>query len=196
MRPLYNNQTPPRANKTKRKYYRFLHRGKPCILQILNMQKCFLKNVSASYTFSVSLKFGNFSLNILRKYILVKNEEKGLCPAVRKAIKLTHAPKSHISVKFVWKTIPTSTCMCHILLLELSYSDKGSGFAPETFLQTPTEYQISSYKTQVIVLPIYHFTVVCLDAWPLNKTEAGVDLVYIGTSLLVLCKSMRTASLT
>ena len=109
MRPLYNNQTPPRANKTKRKYYRFLHRGKPCILQILNMQKCFLKNVSASYTFSVSLKFGNFSLNILRKYILVKNEEKGLCPAVRKAIKLTHAPKSHISVEFVWKTIPTGT---------------------------------------------------------------------------------------
>lgn len=86
MRPLYNNQTPPRANKTKKKYYRFLHRGKPCILQILSMQKCFLKNVSASYTFSISLKFGNFSLNILRKYILVKNEEKGLCPAVRKAI--------------------------------------------------------------------------------------------------------------
>ena len=100
---MYNNQTPPRANKTKKKYYGFLHRGKLCILQILSMQKCFLKNVSASYTFSISLKFGNFSLNILRKYILVKNEEKGLCPAVRKVIKQTHAPKSHISVDYLYE---------------------------------------------------------------------------------------------
>ena len=47
---------------------------------------------------------------------------------------------------------------------------------------------------------IDHFTVVCLDAWPLNETEARVDLVYIKTSLLSSCKfvliSMRTASLT
>ena len=45
-----------------------------------------------------------------------------------------------------------------------------------------------------------HFTVVCLVAWPLNESEAGVDLVLIETSLLLLCKllliSMRTASLT
>ena len=41
------------------------------------------------------------------------------------------------------------------------------------------------------------FTVV---AWPLNESEAGVDLVLIETSLLFICKflliSMRTASLT
>ena len=45
-----------------------------------------------------------------------------------------------------------------------------------------------------------HFTVVCLVAWPLNESEAGVDLVFIETSLLLLCKflliSPRTASLT
>ena len=47
-----------------------------------------------------------------------------------------------------------------------------------------------------------HFTVVCLVAWPLNESEAGVDLVLIETLLLFMCKfllpviSMRTASLT
>ena len=29
-----------------------------------------------------------------------------------------------------------------------------------------------------------HFTVVCIVAWPLNESEAGVDLVLIETSLL------------
>ena len=29
---------------------------------------------------------------------------------------------------------------------------------------------------------IDHFTVVCLVAWPLNESEAGVDLVLIETS--------------
>ena len=49
-------------------------------------------------------------------------------------------------------------------------------------------------------LTIDHFTVVCLVTWPLNESEAGVDLVLIETSLLFICKflltSMRTASLT
>ena len=44
-----------------------------------------------------------------------------------------------------------------------------------------------------------HFTVVCLVAWPLNESEAGVDLVLVVTSLLLLRKSllisMRIASL-
>ena len=31
------------------------------------------------------------------------------------------------------------------------------------------------------------FTVVCLVAWPLNESEAGVHLVLIDTSLLLLC---------
>ena len=33
-----------------------------------------------------------------------------------------------------------------------------------------------------------HFTVVCLLAWPLNESEAGVDLALIVTSLLLLRK--------
>ena len=34
-----------------------------------------------------------------------------------------------------------------------------------------------------------HFTVVGLVTWPLNGSEAAVDLVLIQTSLLLLCKS-------
>ena len=36
---------------------------------------------------------------------------------------------------------------------------------------------------------IDHFTVVGLVTWPLNGSEAGVDLVLIQISLLLLCKS-------
>ena len=36
---------------------------------------------------------------------------------------------------------------------------------------------------------IHHFTVVVLVTWPLNGSEAGVDLVLIQTSLLLLWKS-------
>ena len=38
-------------------------------------------------------------------------------------------------------------------------------------------------------LIIDHFTVGGLVTWPLNDSEAGVDLVLIQTSLLFLCKS-------
>ena len=34
---------------------------------------------------------------------------------------------------------------------------------------------------------IDHFTVSCLVAWPLNESEAVIDLVLIGTSMLFLC---------
>ena len=37
--------------------------------------------------------------------------------------------------------------------------------------------------------PIDHFTVVGKVTWPLTGSEAGVDLVLIQTSLLLLCKS-------
>ena len=47
---------------------------------------------------------------------------------------------------------------------------------------------------------IDHFTVVCLVTWPLNESEAGVDLALIETSQLFLCKflliSVATTSLT
>ena len=37
------------------------------------------------------------------------------------------------------------------------------------------------------IIPIDHFTVSCLVAWPLNESEAGGDLVLIETSLLFSC---------
>ena len=43
----------------------------------------------------------------------------------------------------------------------------------------------------ILYLPwaIDHFTVVCLVTWPLDGSEARVDLVLIQTSLLLLCKT-------
>ena len=38
-----------------------------------------------------------------------------------------------------------------------------------------------------LIIAIHHFTVACLVAWPLNESEAGVDLALIETSLLFLC---------
>ena len=37
------------------------------------------------------------------------------------------------------------------------------------------------------MLCIDHFTVVCLVAWSLHKSQTGVDLILIETSLLFLC---------
>jgi len=36
---------------------------------------------------------------------------------------------------------------------------------------------------------INHFTVVCSVTWPLDGIEAGVDLVLIEISLILLCKT-------
>ena len=46
---------------------------------------------------------------------------------------------------------------------------------------------IQHYVQPQIVID--HFTVVCLMTWPLDGSEAGVDLVLIQTSLLLLCKT-------
>ena len=59
-------------------------------------------------------------------------------------------------------------------------------------------YVILQFDAILVQRPaIDHFTVVCLVAWPLNESEAGVDLVLIEPSLLFICKllliSMRTA---
>ena len=50
------------------------------------------------------------------------------------------------------------------------------------------EYYIKTFLTNKDK-SIDHFTVVDLVTWPLNGSEAGVDLVLIQTSLLLLCKS-------
>ena len=53
------------------------------------------------------------------------------------------------------------------------------------------ERTLGTRLVQVLVLlsRIDQFTVLCLVTWPLNGSEAGVDLVLIKTSLLLLCKS-------
>ena len=50
-------------------------------------------------------------------------------------------------------------------------------------------FTLVSYRLQFVIYVIDHFTVVGLVTWPLNGSEAGVDLVLIKTSLLLLCKS-------
>ena len=58
------------------------------------------------------------------------------------------------------------------------------------------KHQLSqwSYRTALvgwmvhIIKPIVHFTVVCLVAKPLNRSEAEGDLVMIQTLLLLKCK--------
>ena len=56
------------------------------------------------------------------------------------------------------------------------------------------------FLTSFFLHTIDHFTVVCLVTWPLNESEAGVDLALIETSQLFLYKflliSMTTKSLT
>ena len=47
----------------------------------------------------------------------------------------------------------------------------------------------SECHTLCTITTIDHFKVVGLVTWPLNGSEAGVDLVSIKTSLLLLCKS-------
>ena len=52
-----------------------------------------------------------------------------------------------------------------------------------------TQKHFIHHVHQCSALQIDHFTVVSLVAWPLNGSEARVDLVLIQTSLLLLCKS-------
>ena len=40
-------------------------------------------------------------------------------------------------------------------------------------------YSDKSYVKVLIKGLIDHFTVVCLVAWPLNESEAGVDIVFV-----------------
>ena len=46
-----------------------------------------------------------------------------------------------------------------------------------------------SRRAERDLVGIDHFTVVCLVTWPLDGSEARVDLVLIQTSLLLLCKT-------
>ena len=51
-------------------------------------------------------------------------------------------------------------------------------------------YSKNGMSTDISIICIVdHFTVVGLVTWPLNGSKAGVELVLIQTSLLLLCKS-------
>ena len=57
-------------------------------------------------------------------------------------------------------------------------------------LPRPKDLEFLSCSNHFVkVSQIDHFRVVGLVTWPLNGSEAGVDLVLIETSLLMLCKS-------
>ena len=75
-----------------------------------------------------------------------------------------------------------------------------AGLSPQPFHDPVVSLSCLIWTSTSKTLLIDHFTVVCLVPWPLNESEAGVDLVLIETSLLFICKfpliSMRTASLT
>ena len=45
------------------------------------------------------------------------------------------------------------------------------------WLFTPIPHFLLSMLTTILNISIVHFTVVCLVAWPMNESEAGVDLV-------------------
>ena len=57
-------------------------------------------------------------------------------------------------------------------------------YSESLLIQTPEYYSLFAVHNS-----IGHFTVVGLVTWPLNGSEAGVDLVSIKTSLFLLCKS-------
>ena len=60
--------------------------------------------------------------------------------------------------------------------------------------QAPAPSFIMDCVSRVSILSIDHFTVVYSVAWPLNGSEAGGDLVFVQTSLLLLNKLSSNAN--
>ena len=58
-----------------------------------------------------------------------------------------------------------------------------------TLASLPLKGLTTKYGTVKRACQLDHFTVVGKVTWPLTGSEAGVDLVLIQTSLLLLCKS-------
>ena len=69
-------------------------------------------------------------------------------------------------------------------MLISQYSDKEG---PQQHLERTAS--VSQDRSRAKRIVIDHFTVVGKVTWPLTGSEAGVDLVLIQTSLLLLCKS-------
>ena len=56
---------------------------------------------------------------------------------------------------------------------------------------TDEEINCLTKMHKIIIYVIKLFTVVFFVTWPLNESEAGVDLVMIQASLLFLCKFLH-----
>ena len=61
---------------------------------------------------------------------------------------------------------------------------KPTSFSRSLFFSSPDVRERDTLRTGDTVTD---YTVLCLDTWPLNESEADVDLVLIETSLLLLC---------
>ena len=93
-------------------------------------------------------------------------------------------------------------CPCNAPINGLPQDGKGvggggGGGGGEWGAVYPWECDFMKLTTQIGILTIGHFTVVCVVTWPCVGSEAGGDLVLIQTSLLFICKctlvSIRTA---
>ena len=58
---------------------------------------------------------------------------------------------------------------------------------PDLLRQNSYSSSFSFLDLKLSIISLDHFTVLSLVAWPLNESEAGVDLALIETSLLFLC---------
>ena len=72
------------------------------------------------------------------------------------------------------------------MLFKVIYLSIRSGYGRKCSFSSEGD---SHVFVEIFSVLIDHFTVVGLVTWPLNGSEAGVDLVLIQTSLLLLCKS-------
>ena len=99
------------------------------------------------------------------------------------SLKLLSSPWPSYSLSLQLSPSVAIVLFCLNLLLSLLFS---SSKDLTTFCTT--QHQFAFFFNQYP--QIDHFTVVCLVAWLLSESEAGVDLVLIETSLLFLCKSL------
>ena len=93
-----------------------------------------------------------------------------------------------ISMAIIFTVIATFSFPCHRLVLLKSIA------VIITFFIKGFDYLLHNSASIGLFFNQYpqidHFTVVCLVAWLLSESEAGVDVVLIETSLLFLCKSL------
>ena len=88
-------------------------------------------------------------------------------------------------VKLTWPAIGKKTSTWSAVNFKMSSKPEPAIWSRDTG-QRISWYDSFQLKISKIYAVIDHFTVVSLVTWPLNGSEAGVDLVLIQTSLLLL----------